>query len=98
MTPSRFSSARAPGRTPTSGATPTAGITAFWTPHNRGANYGYLDGHVKWNLPEQTVNPNWLWIQYNPGDACGGGTGGWSQCQRRNATAALAVYRQKVPD
>jgi len=77
---------------------PNGGNNCFWTPHNRGSNYGYLDGHVKWNLPEQTVNPNWLWIQYNPGDACGGGTGGWSQCQRRNATAALAVYRQKVPD
>lgn len=77
---------------------PNGGSNCFLTPHNRGANYGFLDGHVKWMLPENTVDPVFLWMAYNPADTCGGGNGGWAQCQRRNARTALQKYRQLVPD
>ena len=76
---------------------PNHGNDCFQTPHNGGANYAYLDGHVKWSRPESTVDPDWLWMKYHPRDTCGGGDGGWSQCQRRNARAALAEYRRRVP-
>ncbi len=77
---------------------PNGGNNCFYTPHNSGSNYGYVDGHVKWSLPESTVDPEWLWISYHPRDSCGGGDGGWSQCKRREARAALAEYRRRVPD
>jgi len=77
---------------------PNGGNNCIYFPHNGGDNFAYLDGHVKWKMPEATIDPTWEWIQYNPADACGGGDGGWSQCQRRNARAAVANYRTQVPN
>ena len=65
----------------------------FRVPHNSGQNYGFLDGHAKWMKPEATIDPEWLWIQYHPGDSCGGGDGGWSQCQRDRARLAVQGWR-----
>jgi len=77
---------------------PQSNGRCFYTPHNSGQNHGYLDGHVKWNKPEATVDPQWLWIRYNPRDANGGGDGQWSQDRRNDARNRLAVYRQKYPN
>jgi prepilin-type N-terminal cleavage/methylation domain-containing protein len=77
---------------------PNGGNNCFQTPHNGAQNHGYLDGHVKSNRPEATIDPEWLWIRYNPKDANGGGNGQWSQDRRNDARNAMAVYRTKVPD
>ncbi|MCX7642950.1 MAG: prepilin-type N-terminal cleavage/methylation domain-containing protein [Armatimonadetes bacterium] len=71
----------------------------FLVPHFRGAHYGYLDGHVKWKLPENTIDPVWEWMRYNPRDVCGGGERepSWSACQRQNARRAIAEYRRRFP-
>jgi len=67
-------------------------------PHNGGANYGFLDGHVKWLRFEQTVDPVFLWMAYNPNDRCGGGDGGWAQCQRRIMRDAIPGWRAVFPE
>jgi len=77
---------------------PNGGNNCFQTPHNGGQNHGYLDGHVKWNRPEATIDPEWLWIRHHPKDANGSGNGAWSQDRRREARAAMAVYRSIVKD
>jgi prepilin-type N-terminal cleavage/methylation domain-containing protein/prepilin-type processing-associated H-X9-DG protein len=70
----------------------------FRVPHNGMTNYAFCDGHVKALKPGATVDPNWLWIAYNPADACGGGTGGWSDCQRREARRRLPIYLSRHPE
>ncbi|MBI2302890.1 MAG: DUF1559 domain-containing protein [Armatimonadetes bacterium] len=77
---------------------PNGGANCFRTPHNRGANYGFLDGHVKWYLPEATVDPTMLWLRYNPDDANGGGNGGWALARQVDSRNALRQYRQLVQD
>jgi len=73
---------------------PNGGNNCFQTPHNGGQNYAFLDGHVKWMRPEAAIDPVWLFIRYHPRDTCGGGDGGWSQCQRNAARNAMQQYRQ----
>jgi len=73
------------------------GSGCFRQPHNGGGNYAYLDGHVKSKRAEATIDPEWEWARYNPTDSCGGGNGGWSQCQRNNVRQHLAGWRQRNP-
>jgi prepilin-type N-terminal cleavage/methylation domain-containing protein/prepilin-type processing-associated H-X9-DG protein len=73
---------------------PTKGNNCFQTPHNGGANYAFLDGHVKWYRPEATIDPVFLWAAENTKDTCGGGNGGWAQCKRNDARNAMVTYRQ----
>jgi prepilin-type N-terminal cleavage/methylation domain-containing protein len=77
---------------------PNGGDGSFHCPHNGGQNHGYLDGHVKYNRPEATIDPEWLWIRHHPKDANGSGNGQWSQDRRNEARAAMAVYRSLVKD
>ncbi|MBI2302889.1 MAG: prepilin-type N-terminal cleavage/methylation domain-containing protein [Armatimonadetes bacterium] len=77
---------------------PNGGANCFRTPHNRGANYGFLDGHAKWMLPEATVDPVFLWMMNNPDDTNGGGNGAWAQARRADARVAIARYRTLVND
>jgi len=77
---------------------PESNGRCFYTPHNGGNNYGFLDGHVKAMRPEASVDPVWLWMRPHPLDRCGGGTGGWAKCQQDNARRRLAIYRQKFPN
>ena len=67
-------------------------------PHNGGGNYGYLDGHVKSKRAEATIDPVFEWARYNPTDSCGGGDGGWAQCQRNTVRQDLANWRRSHPD
>ncbi len=77
---------------------PNGGSNCFMTPHMRGANYGFLDGHVKWYLPERTVDPVFLWLPENPADMNGSRSGAWGQARQVEARDRLAIYRQKVPN
>jgi len=62
------------------------------------ANWAYLDGHVKFKRPEQTVDPVWEWMVYNPEDPDGGGTGALFQQRRQQARVALAAWRLRHPE
>jgi prepilin-type N-terminal cleavage/methylation domain-containing protein/prepilin-type processing-associated H-X9-DG protein len=79
---------------------PAGGNNCIYFPHNRGDNFGYLDGHVKWNVPERTVDPTWEWIRFNPLDSNGGGEAipSWSNDRRVEARQRLAIYRTLVKD
>jgi prepilin-type N-terminal cleavage/methylation domain-containing protein/prepilin-type processing-associated H-X9-DG protein len=69
----------------------------FTTPHNGGQNYGYLDGHVKWNLPERTVDPVFQWLQPHPRDLNGSEGGAWGEEHRILAREALKNWRVNHP-
>jgi prepilin-type N-terminal cleavage/methylation domain-containing protein/prepilin-type processing-associated H-X9-DG protein len=70
----------------------------FRTPHMGGQNYGFLDGHAKWFLPERTVSPDFMWARYLSTDTCGSYPGGgWAICQQGNAVNALATWRTVHP-
>jgi prepilin-type N-terminal cleavage/methylation domain-containing protein/prepilin-type processing-associated H-X9-DG protein len=72
----------------------------FRQPHNSGANYAFLDGHVKWQRAEQTIDPDWNWMTYNPADVGGGGIvpGSWSNDRRTEARDRVALWRQRHPN
>ncbi len=65
----------------------------FRQPHSGGANYGCLDGHVKWMRVESTFQPTYMWAVFNPDDACGGGTGGWAQRQLKGDLIGIGPWR-----
>ncbi len=45
-----------------------------WTRHNGGANYAFVDGHVKWLKRAQTYRPECMWWAWphQAGGECGG--------------------------
>jgi len=67
-------------------------------PHNSGANYGYLDGHVKFKKIEQTIMPTFEWARYHPEDAAGGGNGSWAVARQAEAIAKCQPWRAANPD
>jgi prepilin-type N-terminal cleavage/methylation domain-containing protein/prepilin-type processing-associated H-X9-DG protein len=70
----------------------------FRQPHNSGANYAFLDGHVKWYRAEATIDPVWMWACYNRNDTSGGGDGDWSKARRAEARQYVQLWRQRHPN
>lgn len=73
------------------------GWSCFRQPHNAGANYAFIDGHAKWMKAEATIDPVFLWMMTHPADPCGGGNGGWAQCQRNAARDGVRRWRAANP-
>jgi prepilin-type N-terminal cleavage/methylation domain-containing protein/prepilin-type processing-associated H-X9-DG protein len=67
-------------------------------PHNGGADYAYLDGHVKFKKIEQTIVPVFEWARRHPQDANGGGDGAWAMARQAEAIVKCGPWRKANPD